>query len=376
MRVDRESFMATKNVTSPRPAGRPADRQNHIIESMRDQILRGQIAPGGRLPTREEMARSFGAGTHTVQRALDKLKSDGFIESNERGTRVSLQPPHLNRYAVVFPGLPDDGSSWVRFWTVLSDEVRKLQAVPGNDLVLYYDVCGDQNTPDYQALLADVLSHSIAGIIFVTYPHRLVGTPVLEERGIPRVGIMSRTMRPTIPSISLDMASFQRKAVAELQRSGCRRIASLNAPGLEVGTDLSRFSDGKTPLVNHPYWNLPGHLLHPETSYGLMQLLFQGPRENRPDGLIISDDNFVEHAVQGVLAAGVDVPKDLRIVAHSNFPSSPPAAAPVTFLGFDTREILHLAIGCINALRQGQPSPPGIELEPRFETELVMECGR
>lgn len=364
--------MNSQSVTTRRSAGRPADRQNHILKSMREQIVTGRIAPGERLPTREAMARTYGAGSHTVQRALNKLKLEGFIESNERGTRVSLQPPHLNRYAFVFPGLPNDGASWVRFWTALEQEALALKVAPGAEVAFYYDVCGDQRTPDYQALLADVLSQSVAGVIFVTYPHRLVGTPILSEPGIPRVSISSPLASATMPVVSLDMGSFYRKAVAELQARGCRRIASLNAPGVEVSIDLSQYADDPSAFVNHSYWNLSGHLLQPETSVGLMQLLFQGPPESRPDGLIIGDDNFVQHATQGIATAGVKVPEELQIIAHSNFPWAPEGDLPVTHLGFDAREILRMAIGHINALRQGRELPPVTVIDASFEKEMAL----
>lgn len=348
--------MSPSQLQSPRKTGRPADRQNLIVQEVRDQIVRGQLAPGCRLPTREEIGRAYGAGNHTVQRALDKLRADGFIQSNERGTRVSLEPPHLTRYALVFPDV-QDGPTWVRFWTALNQEALEIQRSADNKLSLYYDVSSDPNTPGYQALLAEVLGHSIAGIIFVTFPHRLVGTPLLEEPGIPRIGIMNPTVQPTFPAISLSHDSFHDAAIGELARQGCRRIAFLNAPGITDTSEILVEKVRASGMETFSFWNVIGNVHHPDSARGLMQLLLHAPRDMWPDGLIIGDDNFVPWATQGIVAAGARVPADIRIVAHCNFPWMPASSLPVIWLGFDTREILRTAVSYIDGLRQGRPAP-------------------
>src|SRR5207249_5277576 len=100
--------------------GRPADRQEAVVQELRERIVGGTLPPGSRLPTRLEIEQQFGVGSGTVQRALDRLKQDGFVQTSGRnGTFVVEEPPHLTRYAVVFPSLPQ-GTGWLRFWTALS----------------------------------------------------------------------------------------------------------------------------------------------------------------------------------------------------------------------------------------------------------------
>src|ERR1043165_1634150 len=96
----------TKSVSRPR-LGRPSDRQDLIVQELREQIVAGELAPGSRLPTRESIGQKYGAGANTWKRALDKLRDDGFIKSSGRnGTHVCPEPPHLTRYGVVFPDTP------------------------------------------------------------------------------------------------------------------------------------------------------------------------------------------------------------------------------------------------------------------------------
>jgi len=45
----------------------------------------------------------------------------------------------------------------------------------------------------------------------------------------------------------------------------------------------------------------------------------------RPDALVVADDNLVTCATQGIAASGVQVPGELDVVAHCNFPHPLPA---------------------------------------------------
>ena len=142
--------MSTR-ITLTNRIGRPADRQELIIQELRDQIVAGQLSPGCRLPNRDEIGQKYGAGANTVQRALDRLKLDGFVYSSGRnGTFVSAEPPHLTRYAVVFPALPSQSQAWVRFWTALTNEAISIQNTQNRKLPLYYGINEDAATDDYR----------------------------------------------------------------------------------------------------------------------------------------------------------------------------------------------------------------------------------
>ena len=67
-----------------------------VARMLRKDIVRGIYAPGHRLPTRSEMGEEFGVGVATVQKALEELADDGFVQARARaGTFVVDNPPHL-----------------------------------------------------------------------------------------------------------------------------------------------------------------------------------------------------------------------------------------------------------------------------------------
>ncbi len=58
-----------------------------IAATLRAEIARGHVPPGGRLPTEAELAARFGVNRHTVRHALAALAAEGLVHSR-RGAGV------------------------------------------------------------------------------------------------------------------------------------------------------------------------------------------------------------------------------------------------------------------------------------------------
>lgn len=61
---------------------------DRLTAYLRDQILRGALAPGARLPTEAALADQVGVGRSTVREALSRLASAGLIETPHGGSRT------------------------------------------------------------------------------------------------------------------------------------------------------------------------------------------------------------------------------------------------------------------------------------------------
>jgi putative hydrolases of HD superfamily len=59
----------------------PRSKQDQIAASIRAAILNGELAPGSRLPSGNELATFFGVTRVTVRSALSTLTSEGFLRS-------------------------------------------------------------------------------------------------------------------------------------------------------------------------------------------------------------------------------------------------------------------------------------------------------
>ena len=347
-------------------------RQKAIVERLRSQIVQSRLLPGSRLPTRNELEGKFRASLMTVQRALAFLESEGFVCSRGRnGTFVSEYPPHLWRYSLIFPHHPTNERHWVRFWTALSNEAGRIQHTSRRRFDLCYDMDNPFKSDDYAKLESAIYNQRTAGIIFPVTPSRFVGTPVLDTPDLPRVGVMDRPFHG-VPAIALDSQAFIDRALDYFKSQGRRRIAALMVPG-QSGHFMDYFREAvaRRDMEHRPWWLQVGYQQAAEWCANSVQLLLQGSANDRPDALMVTDDNLIEHASRGVIASGLRTPDDLDLVGHCNFPWPSASVLPLKRLGFDANEVLQRCIESIDLQRQGKKVPEVSVVSPRFENELL-----
>jgi len=104
-----------------------------------------------------------------------------------------------------------------------------------------------------------------------------------------------------------------------------------------------------------------------EAVYLLMRL----PEEERPDGLVVWDDNLVPEATAGLVKAGIDVGRDLDVVGHANFPNVTPSRADICRIGFDVHELLERCVQTLDEIRAGHDVPNTMGRDAIFEQDYL-----
>ena len=102
------------------------------------------------------------------------------------------------------------------------------------------------------------------------------------------------------------------------------------------------------------------------------QILMQLPPERRPDALVVADDHFVEGVTAGLLASNVPESELPTVIAYANFPKPPPAHLPVTFLGFDSVQVIRACIELLDAQNRGQMPARTTPVPAVFASELAL----
>ena len=346
---------------------RPLVKQGTILESLRQQIISGELMPGSRMPTRDELAVRFGVTRMTLQRAMDQLSRDGFILARGKlGTFVADNPPHLSSYALIYYCTPDE-ESWPRFWTALANEAVTLERTRPITISTYYGVHGSTENDDYQKLLHDVRARRLAGLIFTSMPDYLQRTPIAED-DTPQVAIMWPKAGYRIPAVYPDLASFVDRALDALAAKGRKRVAVV---GNVLWWDQMQhhFIEGAKArgMEFRPYW---AQMVEPLNAHRAVHLLMHNQQQTRPDALIIADDNLVEHSTAGLLAAGVRVPTDADVVVHCKFPWPVASILPVMRLGFDARRVMAACLETLDMQRRGETPPTFTSVSAMFENEI------
>jgi len=359
-------------------------KQVQIAEELRDRIVTGEFTPGTRLPTHNSLQNHYAASRATVQRAIDELREEGFLRSKGRaGTFVCEQPPHLSRYALVMPQRPSaQVDSWPGFTAALTTEALALQGTRGHvDLSIFYDMGQgrfgqvEQEASDARLLSDQVKTHQVAGLIFAFPPYHLSGSPLMLEPGIARVAMMRDVDIPGVCVVYPNLGSFIDRALDFLVARGRRRIGIIAVRETDVFMRHLSAGIAARQLECRPYWTQIVSHLYGRGVRNVVHLLMHEGQPERPDGLVITDDNLVPHATAGLIAAGVRVPEDVDVVAHCNFPRPTPAVVEVTRLGFDARQLLKACIARIDEQHRGE-RPQALTLIPALFADEIQNMRR
>ena len=350
---------------------RTADKQLSVVAELRSKIVQGVFPLGARLPTRAELERQFSVSSATLQGAMDYLTRDGFIESKGRnGTFVATHPPWLSTYAVLMADHPSSNAS--QFWTAIVNEAYKLDKNGSTKLPVFYGFGPMHLRPDdfadYNSIVEDLRAHRLGGLIYVTNPEYFDGTPLMAEP-VPRVAVKNSPL-PGIPGVCMDVPAMIEKSLDYLHARGRKKIAIA-----AISFDLSGTCNLRTieasiaarGMTTRPFWNLQLDPFRPEGLRACANLLLHC--SERPDGIVIIDDNLVPYFTAGLLASGVRIPDELDVVAHTNMPWPTDSMVPVQRVCFDVHRLLETCIEIIAAQHDGKPVPELTMLPPVMQDE-------
>lgn len=342
-----------------------------IVERIKAAVIHSTVKPGARLPTRRELIRRFVTTPVTVHRAMKVLAEHGYVRADgPHGTFVADFPPHISHYAMAFPAA--EGHAYHQFYIALQNEGARLRN-PERQVSMFYNINVSPESPNCRRLLKYVEAHRVAGVIFTFAPFALKGSPLVEDPGICRVVIRTPMPGSRTADVYPDLAEFLHKALDHLSRQGRRSAAILCASVADSAADaISRFIAvaRRYGIAVKPQWVQAVHAQAAPWARQTMLAVFSAPKSQRPDSLIITDDNLVEAATGGLAASGLRIRGDLEVIAHTNFPWPTKAHFPVTRLGFDIRRLVAVCIERIDQQRLGKVVPMATSLPPVFEKDL------
>ena len=236
---------------------------------------------------------------------------------------------------------------------------------------IFDGISGKEDSAASADLLSQIRHHQMAGLVLVD-GDVYKGTPLLDEPGIFRVAVMSaRVDSLGCPLVYPDMTGMIDQALDLLVARGRRRVATLiSVPQHTENGQYLRHAMAARGLDVYDRWQQIVPHEYAEAVRRNVLLMMGGVGPARPDALFIVDDTLIEAASGGLVAAGVDVPGEVEVVAQCNFPWSSPVL-PMTRIGFDTAEILETALAIIDAQRQGGRAPAVTRVAARIEGTSV-----
>ena len=354
-------------------AARPkkSNKTRQVLSALRKRITDGRYRPGDKLPTYDEMEAEFDVSRMVLQQAVGRLRDDGFVRSfNRKGLFVSDAPPHLCRVALLFADSPGD-PTWSRMNSALSNETRRLAREHADWRFKIFDgmVGKPTSATKFAELQDDIRARRVAGIVYTPRTFELRSNRAADAPAIPQAFLSAHASEGLSPVIDLDSNRLYQRALTRLVEKGRRRIAILHMADTTFDVNHDALFAEVGLKVHKPWIQWVGRS-HPEFAEKLVPLLLDYPATQRPDGLIIADDNLIEHASAGVVASGVRVGVDLDVIAHCNWPWPLPSILPIERIGFDATDLLRRAIEGILAQRDHAAFPAEQKVPPLFEWEV------
>lgn len=350
--------------------GRPPDRKDEIFTTLLQRIVRGNYPPGSRLPTRREICKEFDASPATGQAALADLARAGFTESRGKlGTFVQDTPPHLHRHAVISFG---SEPSETRIYALLRNEAQRMKK-EGWALEIIDLPRPPLRSESLWSLEEQVRQHQFAGILFVRAPHHLMDSALVNAPGIPRVLLTDDFLNfPTYYAAApATLPTFFRTAAREILAMGKKRVGLFMHAQSHEQLQNARDTLRSSGLEIHGAWAHSVHFSMPGESLSIIELIFQLPREKRPDIFLVSDDNLTEQVTLGLktFAPPDSIPS---VISLCNYPWLPKTHTPVRWLGYDLRELYVAAIGLVENARKHVPNPHRlVRVPPHTEEEML-----
>jgi DNA-binding LacI/PurR family transcriptional regulator len=259
-----------------------------------------------------------------------------------------------------------------RFWDVLQQQAQRITDDESPKQFRIYRQIGDpHDAAQTQQLLDDINMHRLAGLIFLR-PNGLEYVPDIAQwyGKLPMVMFAMDVPHRSIHRVRFDHQIFADQSMQTLKQRGCQRIATFMYPG------YARLEDWPQQIRQHRMTTQP-HLQHiiardlPGSARSIAQLMMKLPADQRPDGILLGDDNLIEPVIGGLLDTGTRVGQDIHIVSRGNWPCAAMTMVPVTQFGYDMIDAMSQAIALIDKQRRtGRTAGSIIDLKLKNVEEL------
>lgn len=283
------------------------------VEALRERL--SAMFPGDCLPSEKSLAAEFGVSLVTIREAIRILASEGRLDRKQgKGTFVAAPRNGVMAIAIDQDIFDSHTSS---IYPRIAQEVRRLLEKEGLPSRLYIG-CNPPAVAKYDfhcpEFFRDLKENRIRGLIGVLLYGKAPWLSDLGSRGIGMTGLGEDKECGVVG----DVRNFYSSAVDELARRGRRRIAFLGWRGfpghIQTGhANLFReiLAEAGLPIVEE--WIKDD--TYPPLKGGGWEAFREiwSAQAGRPDGLLMTDDFFLNDAFLAMASLGVRVPEQMEI---------------------------------------------------------------
>lgn len=292
-----------------------------LMEQLKKDILSGEIQPGEKLPSENELAAAYSISRHTVRKALGILENEGYVTAaHGRGTFCSERMRHMknsHNIAVITTYISD------YIFPRLIQGMDRVLSANGYSIIL-------KNTGNSRKMeakcLEELLQKDIDGLIIEPSKSQLLCKhsnlyAQLEQYAIPYVFIQGiyEEMEDK-PHILMDDCKGGYLVTKYLISLGHRRILGIFKADDSQGRERHRGYVQALQEAGLPYdpdqviwFHTEDRKTKPAMSVG--RLLSQG---QNIDGIVCYNDQIAVQVIEALTELGRKVPEDISVTGYDN----------------------------------------------------------
>jgi DNA-binding LacI/PurR family transcriptional regulator len=337
-----------------------ASKIDLIQGHFRSQIRKGKLVAGDRLPPERQLADQFGVSLLTVNKAMAGLESEMLLDRQaSRGTYIH---PDVSRgqILVVFDtchfAVPELAGFYHQLLQSLTTEVKGHNMRPTH--ILGYGQPGEDFVDSLEP--NSTIWNQAAGVLAMADLEWF--EDILKDKGVPAVTLTTFLNQGHHPVV-MNMHDLMIKAYKHLLDRGCRNIALI----FNISTDSQTFKPdflGRTSYQPHFYDELVklGLPVNPQLVKASCRTAEQGYEamcdlwhsDNKPDGVIVSDDNTAMGVGKAVRDLQIKTPDELKLVTHATVGVDRDFPIDFTRCQFDLKRVCRGAFGLLYRLMTGE----------------------
>jgi DNA-binding LacI/PurR family transcriptional regulator len=345
--------------------------QEQITDYVREEICKGHLKPGVKLPSTQELATRWETNLTTVQRAMGPLVKEGLLVRVPCvGTFVREREEKLTCVGV-YCGKP---AHEMPFSNAINSALREELRQAGIELDVWVDPRPlEQHGEPWAPLVKAAEQRRFQAFIGTELSISLLRWQ--EKLPVPTVFMGAPSPIPN--SVNHDLRQFVEISLRELARQGCRSVGFI-APLLNDPDALHPRERRTTSLsmLEH-FTNVAGDLgltlknewmrvfqhdpLEPRgqehfgyEQFGYEQFLQIWSQPEKPEGLLVFTDIIARGVILAVREKQVRVPEELKLALSKNETIDLFCPMPATFVVASEREMARALIGQVQKQFNGE----------------------
>jgi DNA-binding LacI/PurR family transcriptional regulator len=342
-----------------------------VLDALRHDIAAGRYHGGQKLPSEAALVQRFGVSRITAGRALSELARQGLID-RVAGSGTYLRAAPRAKEGLVF-GLVIPNLGETEIFEPICQAIAAAPEAAGHALLWAHSDTRAPREEQAPALAAQCIARKVAGVFFAPLEFSPRSAEInrrvmkmLQDAGIAVVLLDRRPDEDSRCDLAgIDNHRAGRIATRHLIGLGARQIGFLGYRD-QASTVRLRISGYRDALGDSQLSRI--FLLPPQDQ-------LEPPPEARDcDALVCANDRVAGRLMHALIARGVRIPGEVRIVGIDDVNYASLLPVPLTTVHQPCREIGEAALGLMLA-RLDRPKIPAREVLVDCELVIRKSCG-